>query len=74
MKRIAAVNASMGTMSNIWDDGKVYTYSKYLLFKAIPCKSTSLGLRNLGLEIVSHCFSRSLPAQRDKEDIKDKGE
>ena len=36
MKRIAAANASMGAMSKIWDDNNVDTYSKYLLFKAIP--------------------------------------
>ena len=27
----------MGAMSKIWDDDHVETYSKYLLFKAIPC-------------------------------------
>ena len=37
MKRIAAANASMGAMSKIWDDDHVDTYSKYLLFNAIPC-------------------------------------
>ena len=37
MKRIAAANASMGAMSKVWDDDNVDTYSKYLLFKAIPC-------------------------------------
>ena len=37
MKRIAAANASMGAISKIWDDDNVDTYSKYLLFKAIPC-------------------------------------
>ena len=36
MKRIAAANASMGAVSKIWDDDNVDTYSKYLLFKAIP--------------------------------------
>ena len=35
-KRLAAANASMGAMSKIWDDDHVDTYSKYLLFKAIP--------------------------------------
>ena len=39
-----------------------------------PLQSTSMGLRKLGLEKVSPCFSRSLPAQRDKEDIEDKYE
>ena len=37
MKRIAAANASMGAMSKVWEDDNVDTYSKYLLFKAIPC-------------------------------------
>ena len=36
-KRIAAANASMGAMSNIWEDDHVDLYSKYLLFRAIPC-------------------------------------
>ena len=36
-KRLAAENASMGAMSKIWDDDHVDTYSKYLLFRAIPC-------------------------------------
>ena len=27
----------MGTMSKIWEDDHVYLYSKYLLFRAIPC-------------------------------------
>ena len=36
-KRLAAANASMGVMSKIWDDDHVDTYSKYLIFKAIPC-------------------------------------
>ena len=27
----------MGAMSEIWDDDNVDTYSKYLLFRAIPC-------------------------------------
>ena len=36
-KRIAADNASMGAMSKVWYDDNVDMYSKYLLFKAIPC-------------------------------------
>ena len=36
-KRLAATNASMGAMSKIWDDDHVDTYSKYVLFRAIPC-------------------------------------
>ena len=34
--RLAAANASMGAMSKIWDDNHVETYSKYLMFRAIP--------------------------------------
>ena len=37
MKRIAAANASMGVMSKVWDYDNVDMYSKYLLFKGIPC-------------------------------------
>ena len=36
-KRIAYVNASMGAMSAFWDDNHVDVYSKYLIFRAIPC-------------------------------------
>ena len=36
-KRPAAANASIGAMSKIWDDDHVDTYSKYMLFQAIPC-------------------------------------
>ena len=37
MKRIAAANALMGAMSKVQDDDNVDTYSKYPLFKTIPC-------------------------------------
>ena len=37
MKIIAVANASMGAMSKVWDVDNVDTYSKHLLFKAIPC-------------------------------------
>ena len=36
IKRLAAANASMGAMSKIWENDHVDTYSKYLLFRAIP--------------------------------------
>ena len=36
-KRLAAENVLMGGMSKIWDDDHLDTYSKYLLFRAIPC-------------------------------------
>ena len=35
--RIASANASMGAMSAFWDDNHVDVYSKYLIFRAIPC-------------------------------------
>ena len=49
MKRIAAANASMGAMSKIWDDNHVDTYSKYLLFKGIPCKLLLWGCESWAL-------------------------
>ena len=49
MKRIAAENASMGVMSKIWDDDNLYTYSKYLLFKAIPCNLILWGYESWAL-------------------------
>ena len=36
-KRIASTNASMGAMSAFWDENHVDIYSKYLIFRAIPC-------------------------------------
>ena len=35
-KRLAVANTSMGKISKISDDDHVDTYSKYLLFRAIP--------------------------------------
>ena len=49
MKIIAAANASMGAMSNIWDYDHVETYSKYLIFKAIPCNLLLLGCESWAL-------------------------
>ena len=73
MKRIAATNASMGTMSKIWGDDHVDTYSKYLLFKAIPCNLLLWGCESWALR-KSLLASLSIPAQRDKEDTEDKDE
>ena len=42
-KRIAYVNASMGTMASFWDDDHVDVYSKYLMFCEIPCNLLLLG-------------------------------
>ena len=36
-KIIAIANVSMGAMSDFWDDNHVDVYSKYLIFRAIPC-------------------------------------
>ena len=49
MKTIAAANASMGAMSNIWDYDHVETYLKYLIFKAIPCNMLLRGCRRWAL-------------------------
>ena len=48
-KRIAAANASMGAMSNIWEDNYVELYSKYLLFQAIPCNLLMWGCESWAL-------------------------
>ena len=49
MNRIAAANSSMGAMSKIWDDDNIDTYSKYLLFKAIPCNLLLWGCESWAL-------------------------
>ena len=36
-KIIVSVNTSMGAMAPFWDDDHIYVYSKYLIFRAIPC-------------------------------------
>ena len=36
-KRIASADASMGAMSDFWDDDHVNVHSKYLIFHTIPC-------------------------------------
>ena len=48
-KRIASANASMGAMSNIWEDDHVDLYSKYLLFWAIPCNLLLWGCESWAL-------------------------
>ena len=48
-KRLSAANALMGDMSNIWDDDHVDTYSKYLLFRAIPCNILLWGCESWAL-------------------------
>ena len=49
MNRIAAVNASMGAMSKVWDNDNIDTYSKHLLFKAIPCNLLLWGCESWAL-------------------------
>ena len=39
----------MGAMSKIWEDDNVDTYSKYLLFKAIPCNLLLWGCKSWDL-------------------------
>ena len=48
-KRIAAANALMGAMSKIWEDDHVDLYSKYLLFRAIPCNLLLWGCESWSL-------------------------
>ena len=36
-KRIASANASTGAMSAFWDENHVDVYSKFIIFRAIPC-------------------------------------
>ena len=48
-KRLAAANASMGAMSKIWDEDHVDTYSKYMMFRAIPCNLLLWGCENWAL-------------------------
>ena len=37
LKRIAAANAAMGALENFWIEDNVDMYSKYMIFRAIPC-------------------------------------
>ena len=78
MKRIAAANASMGAISKVWDDDNIDTYSKHLLFKAIPynlllwgCKSWALRKSLLAsLEVFLHRGIRRILKIRMSEVIK----
>ena len=49
-KRIAAVNASIGAISKIWEDNHVDFYSMYLLFRAIPCNLLLWGCESWALQ------------------------
>ena len=48
-KQIASVNASMGEMADFWDDDHVDVYSKYLIFRAIPCNLLLWGCESWAL-------------------------
>ena len=48
-KRLSAANALMGVMSKIWDDDHLDTYSKYLIFRAIPCNLLLWGCESWAL-------------------------
>ena len=48
-KRIASVNASMGAMSDFWDDNHFDVYSKYLIFCAVPCNLLLWGCESWAL-------------------------
>ena len=61
--RIAAANASMGALKEIWSNPNLNTYNKYLLFRAIPinlllwgCETWSLMQQSLlnKLEVFLH--------------------
>ena len=48
-RRIGAANASMGALSNFWKDHHVDMYSKYMIFRAIPCNLLLWGCESWAL-------------------------
>ena len=63
--RIASASASMGALSNFWDNSHVDLYSKYLLFRAIPMNlllwgSETWSLRQVLLNKVEVFLHRSI--------------
>ena len=48
-KIISAANASMGAISKIWKDDHVDLYSKYLLFRSVPCNLLLWGCESWAL-------------------------
>ena len=48
-KRIASANVSMGAMSSFLDDDHVDVYSKYLMFREIPCNLLLWGCESWAL-------------------------
>ena len=49
VKRIAAENVSIGDITKIWNDDKVDTYLRYLLFRFIPCNLLLWGYKSWAL-------------------------
>ena len=45
-KRIAAAKASMGALNEAWKDERLNKFSKYLLFKVIPCNLLLWGCKS----------------------------
>ena len=67
-KRIAAANAAMGALEKFWIDGHVDMYSKYMIFRAIPCNLLLCGCESWALrqslldllEVFLHCNIRRI--------------
>ena len=68
MARIAAANASMGALKEVWRNPHLDVYSKYLLFKAIPMNLLLWGAETWSLqksqldklEVFPHCSIRRI--------------
>jgi hypothetical protein len=52
--RIAAANASMGALKEIWNNPYLDTYNKYLLFRAIPMNLLLWGCETWSLQQFLH--------------------
>ena len=48
-RRIGAANGSMGALDNFWKDHHVDMYSKYMIFRGIPCNLRLLGYESWAL-------------------------
>ena len=65
-RRIGATNTSMGALDNFWKDHQVDMYSKYRIFRAIPCNLLLWGCESWALrqtflnnlEVFLHCSIR----------------
>jgi hypothetical protein len=63
--RIAAANASMGALKEIWNNPHLDTYNKYLLFRAIPMNLLFWGCETWSLpQSLLDKLRRSLPTQK----------